>query len=140
MARQTKLIAPRIGVALGSVSVQVRDVLWGLVVKDLVHEQSLVRERQTDRHRQTERQRQTQTDRETDRQERQTETDRQRQRRERDRGRETNRQRDRQTEIQRQRDGEKDANIFWSCCKFKTHPHCCMLQEVHKEYDSAGFG
>ena len=112
MARQTKLIAPRIGVALGSVSVQVRDVLWGLVVKDLVHEQTLVRERQTDRHRQTERQRQTQTDRETDRQERQTETDRQRQRRERDRGRETNRQRDRQTDRQRDRGRETERKML----------------------------
>ena len=140
MARQTKLIAPRIGVALGSVSVQVRDVLWGLVVKDLVHEQTLVRERQTDRHRQTERQRQTQTDRQTRETDRDRQTETEKRKRQRQRDKQTERQTDRQTERQRQRDGEKDANIFWSCCKFKTHPHCCMLQEVHKEYDSAGFG
>ena len=100
----------------------------------------IVRDRQTDRHRQTERQRQTDTDRQRDRQTRERDRQTGRDRKETEAERQTDRETDRQTERQRQRDGEKDANIFWSCCKFKTHPHCCMLQEVHKEYDSAGFG
>ena len=80
--------------------VQVRDVLWRLVVKDLVHEQTLVREtdRQTDRHRQTERQ--------IDKRERE------RQRKERDRGRETDRETDRQTDRQRDRGRETERKML----------------------------
>ena len=40
--RQTKLIVPRIGIAWGSVCVQVRYALRGLIAKDPVHEQTLV--------------------------------------------------------------------------------------------------
>ena len=91
--------------------VQVRDVLWRLVVKDLVHEQTLVRDRQTDRQtdtgRQTDTDRHRQIDRQTDKRDGQRQTDRQR--RERDRGRETNRQRqtDRQTDRDRGRETER---------------------------------
>ena len=78
--------------------VQVRDVLWRLVVKDLVHEQTLVRERD----------RQTDTDRQRDRQTR----ERQRQRKERDRGRETDRETDRKTDRQRDRGRETERKML----------------------------
>ena len=38
--RQTKPIIPRVGTARGSVCVQVRYVLGGLIIKDPVHEQT----------------------------------------------------------------------------------------------------
>ena len=40
--RQTKVIVPRSGIARGSVCVQVRYVLWGLIAKEPVHEQTFV--------------------------------------------------------------------------------------------------
>ena len=36
------MIVPRIGIARGSVCVQVRSVPWGLIAKDPVHEQTFV--------------------------------------------------------------------------------------------------
>ena len=36
------MIVPRIGIARGSVCVQVRYILWGLIAKEPVHEQTFV--------------------------------------------------------------------------------------------------
>ena len=40
--RPTKVIVPRIGIARGSVCVQVRYVLWGLIAKEPEHEKNVV--------------------------------------------------------------------------------------------------